>query len=121
MMPRPKRCRRVCYEPGFKFFKPQGIPLDLLEKREIELDELEAIRLADMLGLSQVEAAGLMNISQPTFSRILASGRRKIAECIINGLALKMKAVDASDNTIRLEVGGLIPGGRARRRRRGCV
>lgn len=93
----------------------------MLEKREIELDELEAIRLADMLGLSQVEAAGLMNISQPTFSRILASGRRKIAECVINGFALKMKAVDASDSPIKLEVGGRVPGGRVRRRRRGCL
>jgi len=110
----------VCCEPGFRFFKPQGVPLNLLDRRELELDELEAIRLADMLDLPQAEAARMMNVSQPTFSRILASGRRKIAECVVNGLALKMKSADTSNGTIRIDVPERTPPGRARRRR-GCL
>jgi|YelNatPaOPRAMG01_1025707.scaffolds.fasta_scaffold39561_2 predicted DNA-binding protein (UPF0251 family) len=116
-MPRPKRCRRVCCEPGYTYFKPQGIPLERLEKRELGLDELEAIRLADMLGLPQAEAARMMNISQPTFSRIVSNGRQKIAECVVRGLALKMKSVESSNSVIDREESMTPPKGRCNRRR----
>lgn len=118
-MPRPKRCRRVCCEPGYALFKPQGIPLDLLETRDLEPDELEAVRLADLQGLPQADAAKMMGISQPTFSRIVSAGRRKIAECIVNGLALRMKAPDVAGNPIRLVTASIPRQEPVRRRRRG--
>lgn len=99
-MPRPKTCRRVCCEPGYRFFKPQGVPLDSLDKRDLGLDELEAIRLADMLGLSQAEAASMMNISQPTFNRILASARHTAAECVVSGLAMRIASPEDSDSIV---------------------
>lgn len=93
-MPRPKRCRRVCFDPSYRYFKPQGIPLDELEKVDLRVDELEALRLADMLGLSQANAAKEMNVSQPTFNRILAGARAKVAQCLVRSSALKIAKPD---------------------------
>ncbi len=90
-MPRPKKCRKVCCDPEYRVFKPQGIPLDELEVVDLDLDELEALRLADVDGLPQKDAASLMGISQPTFSRILANGRGKVAASLTRGNALRMK------------------------------
>jgi predicted DNA-binding protein (UPF0251 family) len=111
-MGRPKTCRRVCCEPGYRFFKPQGIPLDSLDRRDLGLDELEAIRLADALELSQAEAAQMMNISQPTFNRILASARRKTAESIVGGLAIRIESPEMSNSIV--DTGDGVPGFRMR-------
>jgi len=59
-----------------------------LEKIPLELDELEAIRLADLLGMDHVDAAKEMNISRPTFSRLVERARRKTARFLIEGGAL---------------------------------
>jgi len=99
-MPRPKTWRRVRCEPGYRYFKPQGVPLSSLDKRDLGSDELEAIRLADMLGLAQVEAASMMNISQPTFNRILASARHKAAECVVSGLAMRIVSPEKSNSVV---------------------
>ena len=74
--------------------------MDSLGKRDLGLDELEAIRLADMLGLSQAEAASMMNISQPTFNRILASARRTAAECFVSGLAMRIASPEDSNSVV---------------------
>ena len=96
-MPRPKRCRKVCCDPGHRYFKPQGIPLSELRTRELGLDELESVRLSDLLGLSQTESAKSMGISQPTFNRILAEARGKIAECLVEGCALRIGSSDGDE------------------------
>jgi predicted DNA-binding protein (UPF0251 family) len=49
-LPRPKKCRFVGVEPDIKIFKPAGIPTSELEVLSISLDEIESIRLADLLG-----------------------------------------------------------------------
>ncbi|MCU0853289.1 MAG: DUF134 domain-containing protein [Thermoplasmata archaeon] len=118
-MPRPKRCRRVCCEPGYTFFKPQGVPLTSLAKRDLGLDELEALRLADVLGLPQADGAKMMNVSQPTFNRILAAGRSKTAECVVNGLAIRIESPEASNSEIRREEETGMAGTPCRHRRRG--
>lgn len=89
-MPRPKRCRKVCFDPDYKVFKPQGIPMSELSTIELQLDELEAIRLSDAEDLSQAEAAKSMDISQPTFNRILSGARSKVAKALTEGVALKI-------------------------------
>lgn len=61
-----------------------------LEEVTLEIDEYESIRLADTLNLSQEDAAARMKISRPTFGRILAAARGKIADAIINGKAIKI-------------------------------
>jgi predicted DNA-binding protein (UPF0251 family) len=89
-MPRPERCRRICCHPDSTFFKPRGIPLSELDIVELRLDEYEAVRLADCEGLTQSAAAKSMNISQPTFNRIIGKARTKVADAIVNGKALRI-------------------------------
>jgi len=61
-----------------------------LEETILTLPEFEAIRLIDFNEISQEEAGKQMQISQSTLSRILKSGRKKIADAIINGKAIKI-------------------------------
>ncbi|MCK5176711.1 MAG: DUF134 domain-containing protein [Candidatus Aenigmarchaeota archaeon] len=90
-MPRPKRCRKVGFHPKEIYFKPIGIRMIDLEEVILSIDELEAVRLKDLLGLDQKEAAMKMDISQSTFHRLLMSARKKIADAIVNGNVLKIK------------------------------
>ncbi len=90
-MPRPKICRNIAHNPFVFYFKPRGIPLSKLEEVVLKRDELEAIRLCDLEGIKQSEAAKRMNISQPTLFRILDSARKKIADAIINGKAIRIE------------------------------
>lgn len=90
-MTRPKKCRCVNASPQAVYFKPRGIPLTELEEVSIDLDEFEAIRLADYEGLYHEDAASRMKISRPTFGRILSEARRKVAEVLIKGKALKIE------------------------------
>jgi len=89
-MVRPRLCRRVRFNPNVTYFKPRGIPLNKLEEVILLVDEYEAVRLKDLEGLEQEECAKKMKISQPTFHRLVLSARKKIADVIINGKALKI-------------------------------
>ena len=62
-----------------------------LEEVVLRHDEIEAMRLKHLLGLSQEEAAGQMNISQPTFHRLLSSASGKITDAVVNGKALRIE------------------------------
>jgi predicted DNA-binding protein (UPF0251 family) len=90
-MSRPFKCCRVCFRPGVTYFKPAGIPLRFLGENCLSLEEMEAIRLRDLEHLEQVEGAKQMNISRPTFQRVLASARRKIADSLLTGKALRIE------------------------------
>jgi predicted DNA-binding protein (UPF0251 family) len=90
-MSRPKKERCIRCQPNALYFKPRGIPLIHLEEVGLSLDELEAIRLADYEGLYHEQAAERMNISRPTFGRILGEARRKIAEALVEGKALRIE------------------------------
>ena len=90
-MPRPCRCRRIRCRPDTNYFKPRGIPLDALEEVNLTLDELEAIRLADLTDLYQEDAAKKMNISRQTFGNIINSAHKKIADALLNAKALKIE------------------------------
>ena len=90
-MARPKCCRLVKGEPRQNYFKPRGIPLIELEEVILGVDELEALRLADLDGLYHAEAAERMHVSRPTFGRIIEAARRKVAEALVNGKALKIE------------------------------
>jgi predicted DNA-binding protein (UPF0251 family) len=90
-MPRPCKRRRVRGRPNSLYFKPAGIRLIDLEESELSLEEFESIRLIDSQEVSQEEAAVKMEISQPTLSRILKLARKKIADAIVNGKAIKIK------------------------------
>ena len=89
-MPRPKSNRIVHEPPVFTEFKPIGVKAMTLDLVKLSLDELEAIRLADFTGLSQEEAAEEMEISRPTFTRLIEEARKKIADFILNGKLLNV-------------------------------
>ena|SRR4030042_4143409 len=90
-MTRPKKKRCIFQEPGIRYFKPRGIPLSQLNIVHINLEEYEAIRLKDLVGLDQTEAANKMKISRGTFQRILKSAHLKIAQAITNNSAIEIK------------------------------
>ena len=90
-MPRPRHCRRVGCLPQATFYKPRGIPLSVLQHVNLTVDELEAIRLADLEGLYQEHAAEKMKVSRQTFGRILESAHKKIADALVNGKALSIE------------------------------
>ncbi len=81
---RPKKERIVHAPPKVLVFKPAGIPAVNLEKVELTIDEFEAIRLADLFGDDQETAAKKMGISRPTFTRLIETARKKVADSIIN-------------------------------------
>ena len=95
-MPRKKCCRKIGQLPGNNYFKPIGIPMRNLTEVVLTLDEFEALRLADHLGLYQEEAAEKMNISRQTFGRIVESAHTKIADVLINGKALRIEGGNVS-------------------------
>jgi uncharacterized protein len=90
-MSRPIKCRRIASLPNVTYFKPAGIPMRELEEVTLSFEEAEAIRLKDLEGLEQEPAAEKMNISRPTFQRILASSRWKVADVLLNGKALRIE------------------------------
>lgn len=94
-MARPFIQRRVSSVPKVTYFKPRGVPMRFLETTSLGLEEFEAIRLKDLEGLEQEEAAKLMNVSRPTFQRVLAKARKKIAEALYYGKAIKVSGGNA--------------------------
>jgi uncharacterized protein len=90
-MSRPIKCRRVGYFPQAKYFKPAGIPIRNLEEICLSMEELEAIRLKDLEGLEQEQGAERMNVSRPTFQRILTAARQKIAAALLEGKAIRIE------------------------------
>ena len=88
---RPKKTRWVKCIPNERCFKPLCKPLKKLEGVYLTLDEFEAVRLACLEGLKQVEAAKLMKISRSTFSRIITSAHRKIADGLVNIKAIRIE------------------------------
>jgi len=90
-MPRPRRLRRVLFEPNITYFKPAGVPMTGLGEVVLTIDEFEAVRLKDFEGMDQEDSASKMKISQPTFHRLILSARKKIADAIVNGKAIRIE------------------------------
>ena len=87
-MPRPTCCRRVAQAPLILCFAPQVANPNVIGDMFISLDELEAIRLADLDNLYQEHAADEMGVSRQTFGRILKSAHNKVADALVNGKTL---------------------------------
>ena len=90
-MPRPCIRRRVRGRPNSFYFKPAGIRMIELEESVLTMPEFEAVRLVDLNEVSQEKAGKSMRVSQSTLSRVLKSGREKIADAIVNGKAIKIE------------------------------
>jgi len=87
---RPRKYRIVKIDPKISQFSPRGRP-GRPDEVELKMDEFEALRLADYLGLAQKEAAKSMRISQQTFSRILKRAHNLIAKGITTGSAIRIQ------------------------------
>jgi len=87
---RPRKHRRICCNPSSYYFKPRGIPMIDLEEIVLDHDELESLRLADLLAYSHEQAAKEMNISRATFGRIVEAARKKVIDGILNGKAIRI-------------------------------
>jgi len=90
-MVRPRKIRRIGFNPECTYFKPRGIPLVQLDEVKLGHDEMEAIRLKNLEDLDQSECAQRMKISQSTLQRILSSAYKKIAEALTKGKAIKIE------------------------------
>jgi uncharacterized protein len=90
-MSRPQKCRHVQCIPEALYFKPRAVPLCDLEELALTYDELEAMRLADLEGLYQKNAADRMQISRQTFGNIVKTARRIVADALVNGKAIRIE------------------------------
>ena len=90
-MPRPVQCRRVGHAPDCTYFKPAGVPMRALQEVVLAIDELEALRLSDLEGLYHEEAAQRMGVSRRTFGRVITAARQKVAQALVNGMALRIE------------------------------
>ncbi len=60
----------------------------------LSIEEMEALRLVDQLGLPHEEAALMMGVSRKTLWRDLVAARRKLVEALINGWAIQISGGD---------------------------
>ncbi len=117
-MARPRTKRRITGDLGPRAFVPRGSRPGAVERLTLTLDGLEALRLTDLEGLYQEEAAQRMGVSRATFARVLTEARGAVADALVNG-----KAVQISGGPVehRSESGWPCPiHGGAQRRGRGC-
>ena len=89
-MARPVKCRHINCAPASNYFKPAGIPLRDLEEVVLGMDELEAMRLTDLEGYYQQDAAEQMVVSRQTIGNILNSAHAKVADALLNVKALRI-------------------------------
>ena len=87
-MPRPQRKRRICREPEYARFSPEGVESG--EAVWLTCDEFETIRLVDRQGLTHEQCALRMDISRTTVTEVYESARRKIAEALVTGREIRI-------------------------------
>ena len=87
-MARPTRCRRICIEPAYDSFRPEGIPTG--EKITMTVDEYEVIRLVDLKKYTHGQCAQQMGISRTTVTEIYESARYKLADSLVHGKVLSI-------------------------------
>ncbi|MDD4924487.1 MAG: DUF134 domain-containing protein [Dehalococcoidales bacterium] len=97
-MGRQPLCRRVGYVPQVTSFKPTG---SSIQEVKLTVEELEAIRLKDIEELELEDCAREMNVSRTTFSRILDSARKSIADALLNGKAIVIEGGNFEISAIR--------------------
>jgi predicted DNA-binding protein (UPF0251 family) len=89
-VPRPRKRRVLTRAPRAAIYKPAGVALHDLRQVKLLPEELEALRLADLDGLTQAQAAQHMCVSRSTFQRILERAHRHVALALAEGLALRI-------------------------------
>ena len=87
---RPKKYRIIGKDARITQFSPRGKP-GRPDEVSLGMDQFEAVRLVDMHGKTQTEAARLMRVSQQTVSRILRGAHKTIADALINGKIIRIR------------------------------
>lgn len=82
--------RRVSCLPKATYYKPREVPLCELEIVNLSIEELEAIRICDLLHVEQNEAADMMGISRKTFWNDLQKARQKVVDALVNGKGIEI-------------------------------
>ena len=85
-MPRPQKCRRICFTPQYDSFYPENSQTD--DTITLTLDEYEVIRLVDLEKKTHEQCSAQMDVSRTTVTEIYESARYKLAQCIVNGKRL---------------------------------
>jgi predicted DNA-binding protein (UPF0251 family) len=98
-MPRPRKHRRLRHAHQPIVFKPVGLPMQSLDCTILDVEELEALRLADLEGRYQEDAAEQMGVSRSTFQRIVTQARSKVTQALVMRTALQIK-----DATLRVAI-----------------
>ena len=60
----------------------------------VTMEEYEAMRLSDYMGMQQKKAASMMGISQQSFSRIVRVARKKVSDAIVNAKIIRIEGGD---------------------------
>lgn len=89
-MPRPQKSRLVATQPESNHFNPRKTGEKDTAVVQITMDQFEAIRLSDILGLTYEKAGRQMGVSRATFGRIILNARKSIADAIVNGKAISI-------------------------------
>jgi predicted DNA-binding protein (UPF0251 family) len=97
-MARPTKWRRIERMPAYRRFAPSDGQPAGAPGISMKVEELEAIRLKDLEGLEQEECADRMEVSRPTFQRILLSAREKVADSLVNGKSLRVEGGNYTRN-----------------------
>lgn len=87
---RPKKVRYVQKMPKAVHFSPRGNP-GRPDEVVLDIDEYEALKLADYQGFDQAQGAEIMRISRPSFGRMLRQARKKVADSLVNAKSLKIR------------------------------
>jgi uncharacterized protein len=87
-MPRPTKWRKVCGLPESNSFGPLDSQANIDQSVKMTVDEYETIRLIDLEGFNQEEAACQMKIARTTVQGIYYNARKKLAESLVNGKIL---------------------------------
>ncbi|MDH7593069.1 MAG: DUF134 domain-containing protein [Methanomicrobiales archaeon] len=88
---RPRVPRIIRGKGPFRCFGPQCHFSDSSESVTLLPEELELLRLVDLEGMEQEEAANLLGVSRRTVWRDLHEVRRKIADALIHGKNIEMR------------------------------
>ena len=105
---RPQRYRWVEKIPEVTRFNPAGTSSGKSDQVNLTLDELEAIRLADLDGLYQEQAAKKLKVSRQTFGRIISSAHRRVADALVSGKSILIDGgeIMARDQSLGMGAGG---------------
>ena len=89
-MTRRTKCRTVDFLPETDSFVPEGKSKEVASEYILKIEELEAMRLKDVEGLSQEECADKMNVSRQTFQKIIDTARNKVALALTQGAGIRI-------------------------------